>query len=94
MGNLQVLWKGQSTFPFFLVVSGSEEQMRDLGQIARKTLDTNDQDFREAQKELFGEELSAEDWDGMSPEERDENLEEFVMRIKERREERRGEHGT
>lgn len=76
------------------MVSGIDGQRRDLGQIARDAINTNSQDYHQAQRELFGKELTIEDWDEMSSEERQENLDKFIRRIKEKREKREGRTGT
>ena len=71
---------------------GLEEQRRNLDATTRDSLDTNSQEYKDAEIELFGRELEAEDWDRMEEEERAENAMELMRRLKEKRDERL--HGT
>ena len=73
---------------------GPEEQRRNLDAKTRDSLDTNSQEYKEAEIELFGRELEAEDWDEMEEGERTENTKKLMTRLKEKRDERLNETGT
>lgn len=73
---------------FVTVAHGSEEQRRNIDATTRDSLDTNSQEYKDAQIELFGRELEADDWDGMEEEERAENTKELMAKLKEKRNER------
>lgn len=73
---------------------GSEEQRRNLDAKTRDSLETNSQEYKEAEIELFGKELQADDWDRMEEEERAENTKKLMTRLKENRDERLNETGT
>ena len=79
---------------FVTVANGAEEQRRNLDSKTRESLDTNSQEYKDAQIELFGRELEANDWDGMEEEERDENTKKLMARLKEKRDARLNETGT
>lgn len=79
---------------FVTVAHGAEEQRRNLDSKTRESLDTNSQEYKDAQIELFGRELEANDWDGMEEEERDENTKKLMARLKEKRDARLNETGT
>jgi len=76
------------------VAHGPEEQRRNLDAKTRDSLDTNSQEFKDAEIELFGRELEADDWDGMEEGERTENRKKLMTRLKEKRDERLNETGT
>jgi len=71
-----------------MVAHGSEEQRRNLDATTRDSLDTNSQEYKDAQIELFGRELEADDWEEMEEEERAENTKELMAKLKEKRNER------
>lgn len=73
---------------------GPEEQRRNLDAKTRDSLDTNSQEYKDAEIELFGRELEADDWDGMEEGERTENTKKLMTRLKEKRDERLNETGT
>ena len=73
---------------------GSEEQRRNLDAMTRGALETNSQEYKDAERELFGRELEPEDWDRMEEEERDENTKKLMTRLKEKRDERQNAAGT
>ena len=73
---------------------GSGEQRTSLDAKTRDTLETNSQEYKEAERELFGRELEPEDWNGMEEEERDENTKKLMTRLKEAKRERHDESGT
>lgn len=74
---------------------GSEEQRRrNLDAKTRDALETNSQEYKDAERELFGRELEPEDWDRMEEEDRDENTKKLMTRLKEKRNERLNETGT
>lgn len=73
---------------------GSEEQRRNLDAKTRDALETNSQEYKDAERELFGRELEPDDWDRMEEEERDENTKKLMTRLKEKRDERLNETGT
>lgn len=73
---------------------GSEEQRRNLDAKTRDSLETNSQEYKDAEIELFGKELQADDWDRMKEEERAENTKNLMTRLKEKRDERLNETGT
>lgn len=56
--------------------------------MTRNALETNSQQYKEAERELFGRELETEDWDRMDDEERLENTDRLMMRLKEKRKQR------
>jgi len=76
------------------VAHGPEEQRRNLDAKTRDSLDTNSQEYKDAEIELFGRELEADDWDGMEEGERTENTKKLMTRLKEKRDERLNETGT
>ncbi len=73
---------------------GSEEQRTSLDAKTRDALETNSQEYKDAERELFGRELKPEDWDRMEEEERDENTKKLMTRLKEKRNERLNETET
>ena len=73
---------------------GPEEQRRNLDAKTRDSLDTNSQEYKEAEIELFGRELEADDWDEMEEGERTENTKKLMSRLKEKRDERLNEIET
>lgn len=73
---------------------GSEEQRRSLDAMTRGALETNSQEYKDAERELFRRELEPEDWDRMEEEERDENTKKLMTRLKEKRGERQNAAGT
>lgn len=73
---------------FVTVGHGSEEQRRNLDATTRDSLDINSQEYNDAQIELFGRELEADDWEEMEEEERAENTKELMAKLKEKRNER------
>ena len=83
-----------SLYSFVTVAHGSEEQRTSLDAITRDALKTNSEQYKEAERELFGRELETDDWDRMDEEERSENTKKLVTRLKEKRDERQSETGT
>ena len=73
---------------------GPDEQRRNLDAKTRDSLETNSQEYKDAEIELFGKELEADDWDTMEEEERAENTKKLMTRLKEKRDERLNETGT
>ena len=67
---------------------GSDEQLLNLDIMTKKALETNSQDYKQAEMELFGRELDTDDWDRLEEEERSEKTARLVTRIKEKRKER------
>ncbi|XP_027036979.1 uncharacterized protein LOC113665481 isoform X2 [Pocillopora damicornis] len=72
-----------------LVAHGSEEQRTNLDIITKDALQTNSDQYKEAERELFGRELNTDDWDRMDEEERSENTRKLMTRLKEMRDESR-----
>lgn len=70
-----------------LVAHGSEEQRTNLNVITKDALQTNSDQYKEAERELFGRELHTDDWDRMDEEERLENTKKLMTRLKEIRDE-------
>ena len=70
---------------FFAVAHGTEEQRTNLDVATREALDRNSHQYREAERELFGRELEAEEWDRMNEEERSEKTNELMKRLKDKR---------
>ena len=68
---------------------GSEEQRTNLDIITKDALQTNSDQYKEAERELFGRELNTDDWDRMDEEERSENTRKLMTRLKETRDESR-----
>ncbi|XP_073256892.1 uncharacterized protein [Porites lutea] len=68
-----------------LVAHGTEEQRTNLDVVTREALDRNSLQYREAERELFGRELEAEEWDRMKEEERSEKTNELMKRLKDKR---------
>lgn len=79
---------------FVTVAHGPEEQRRNLDSKTRESLDTNSQEYKDAEIELFGRELEANDWDRMEEEERGKNTKKLMTRLKEKRDARLNETGT
>lgn len=73
----------------FAVAHGSEEQRTNLDIITKDALQTNSDQYKEAERELFGRELNTDDWDRMDEEERSENTRKLMTRLKEMRDESR-----
>lgn len=73
---------------------GSEEQRTNLDAKTRDALETNSQQYKDAERELFGRELEIDDWDRMDEDERSENTKKLMTRLKEKRDERVNETGT
>lgn len=73
---------------------GSEEQRTNLDAKTRDALETNSQQYKDAERELFGRELETDDWDRMDEDERSENTKKLMTRLKEKRDERVDETGT
>ena len=78
-------WIISSYGEFVAVAHGTEEQRTNLDVVTREALDRNSQQYREAERELFGRELEAEEWDRMNEEERSEKTNELMKRLKEKR---------
>ena len=68
---------------------GSEEQRTNLAIITKDALQTSSDQYKEAERELFGRELNTDDWDRMDEEERSENTRKLMTRLKETRDESR-----
>lgn len=68
---------------------GSEEQRTNLDIITKDALQTNSDQYKEAERELFGRELNTDDWDRMDEEERSENTRKLMTRLKEMRDKSR-----
>ena len=68
---------------------GSAEQRTNLDIITKDALQTNSDQYKEAERELFGRELNTDDWDRMDEEERSENTRKLMTRLKETRDESR-----
>ena len=68
---------------------GSAEQRTNLDKITKDALQTNSDQYKEAERELFGRELNTDDWDRMDEEERSENTRKLMTRLKETRDESR-----
>ena len=66
---------------------GSAEQRTNLDIITKDALQTNSDQYKEAERELFGRELNTDDWDRMDEEERSENTRKLMTRLKEMRDE-------
>ncbi|KAJ7387375.1 hypothetical protein OS493_004369 [Desmophyllum pertusum] len=77
-----------------MVAHGSEEQRKNLDTKTRDALETNSQQYKDAERELFGRELETDDWDRMDEDERSENTKKLMTRLKEKRDERVNETGT
>ena len=78
-------WIVSSYGEFFAVAHGTEQQRTNLDVATREALDRNSHQYREAERELFGRELEAEDWDRMNEEERSEKTNELMKRLKDKR---------
>ena len=77
-------WIVSSYGEFFAVAHGTGEQRTNLDVATRAALDRNSHQYREAERELFGRELEAEDWDRMNEEERSEKTNELMKRLKDK----------
>lgn len=67
---------------------GLPQDRTNLDVMTRKALETNSQDYREAERELFNRELHTDDWDRMDEKERSEKTTQLMTRLKEKRKER------
>lgn len=79
---------------YFVVGHGSAEQRTNLDVMTRNALETNSQQYKEAERELFGRELENEDWDRMEEDERSEKTARLMTRLKEKRKQRLNESGS
>ena len=73
---------------------GTEEHRTNLDVISRNALETNSQQYKEAERELFGRELEAEDWDRMEEDERSEKTKRLMLKLQEKRKQRLNEAGS
>lgn len=73
---------------------GTEEQRTNLDAMTRNALETNTQQYKEAEREIFGRQLETEDWDQMDEQERSEKTARLMSTLKEKRNQRLNETGS
>jgi len=76
------------------VAHGTEEQRTNLDAMTRNALETNTQQYKEAEREIFGRQLETEDWDQMDEQERSEKTARLMSTLKEKRNQRLNETGS
>jgi hypothetical protein len=68
---------------YIVVVHGTSQQNEELEDMAKKVLNTTKEEYKNAEQTLFGHELSKEEWNNMSTEQRHDNRDMLLNKLRE-----------